>query len=184
MSMRLRFVFLLFCVLSPVMWADAPLQEARQDLSDAVISAKIMARFTEHRLLNPLKISVSTHNANVSIKGYVGSRTAFVEALRIVVQTQGVQHIDTEDLHIQKVNTAFTDGVISARAEVAVLNAKVLDDESIPLAGINAHTENGVLTLKGELPSTVALSALLKRVNRIKGVKKIISQITVKDERT
>jgi transcriptional regulator of aromatic amino acid metabolism len=58
-----------------------------------------------------------------------------------------------------------------------VLEAKVLDDESIPLVGINAKTVNGVVTLSGDVKNRSSLTAILRRVSAIKGVKKIISDL-------
>jgi len=159
--------------------ASGPLKEFKQEFSDSVISAKITAKYTENHLLNPLKIGVSTNKGIVTLHGHVGSKEAFVEALRLAVNTQGVRQVDTEELHIKKVNTAFTDALITAKVETAVLKAKVLDDESIPLAGINAHTKDGVVTLTGTLPNSEALSALLKRIYTVRGVRRIISHLNI-----
>lgn len=177
--MMRRIIGLLCMLLLGSVQANAPLSEMRQELGDSVISAKITAKYTENRLLNPLKIGVTTDKGVVTLSGHVKSRKAFVEALRLAVNTQGVRQVDTEALHIKKVNTSLTDAFITAKVEAAVLKAKVLDDDSIPLVGINAHTKNGVVTLTGVLSNDEAISALLKRVNHVRGVKKIISELSV-----
>lgn len=157
------------------------LKAVEQDISDSVITTKITAQFTENRNLNPLKISVSTHEGTVKLSGYVGDKQAFVDALRITKNTKGVKTVLTKELHIKKVNTAFTDAFITARVETAVLKAKVLDDESIPLVGINATTTNGVVTLSGTVKNAQSIACIIKRVNAIRGVKKIITHLEVKD---
>ncbi len=168
---------ILLCFISQPQAAD--LKEIEQELSDSVITTKITAKITKNKNLNPFKLSVSTLHGVVTLRGYVQNKQAFVDALRITTATQGVKKVDTDDLEIKPVNTAFTDTYITARVEAAILKAKVLDDESIPLVGINAKTINGVVTLSGNVKSSASINAILKRVNAIFGVKKIISTIHV-----
>lgn len=150
-----------------------------QDVSDSVITTKITAKITRNKNLNPLKISVSTENGAVKLSGYVKDKQAFVDALRLTVATRGVKLVNTDNLEIKRVNTALTDTYITAKVEAAVLKAKVLDDESIPLVGINAQTTNGVVTLSGNVKNSNAIMAILNRVNAVQGVKKIISTLRV-----
>ncbi|TAL64300.1 MAG: BON domain-containing protein [Legionella sp.] len=157
------------------------LKAIEQDLSDSVITAKITAQFTEYTNLNPLKITATTQDGVVTLKGYVKDKQAFVDALRIAKTTNGVKSVHASHLYIKKVNTAFTDAFITAKVETAVLKAKVLDDETIPLVGINATTTNGVVTLSGTVKSSGSIAAIIKRVNAIHAVKKIITKLTVKE---
>ena len=157
------------------------LNTIEQDISDSVITTKITAKFAENKNLNPLKISISTDKGIVKLSGYVGDSQAFVDALRIAKNTKGVKSVRTNDLYIKKVNTAFTDAFITARVETAVLKAKVLDDESIPLVGINATTTNGVVTLSGNVKSAQSIASIINRVNAIRGVKKIITHLQIED---
>jgi len=155
------------------------LQTIEQELSDSVITTKIKAKFTKNKGLNPLKISVSTEDGNVKLKGNVKNKQAFVDALRVAKATKGVKSVDTDALNIKVVNTMFTDAYITTKVEAAVLKAKVFDDESIPLVGINASTVNGVVTLTGYVKNDKAIIAILKRVSAVRGVKKIISSLNV-----
>lgn len=157
----------------------ADLKGIGQKLSDSVITTKITTKFTKNKNLNPLKISVSTQDGVVNLGGYVKDKQAFVDALRLAKDTKGVKSVETDDLAIKLVNTAFTDAYITAQVETAVLKAKVLDDESIPLVGINATTINGVVTMTGNVKSTQSIDAILKRVNAVHGVKKIISNLRI-----
>ncbi len=157
------------------------LKEIKQEISDSVITTKITAKFTENTNLNPLKISIDTEEGVVTLSGFVKDKQAFVDALRLAKNTTGVKTVQANELYIKKVNTAFTDAFITARVETAVLKAKVLDDEAIPLVGINAKTVNGVVTLSGQVHSGQAVAFIIKRVNAIRGVKKIITYLEVKD---
>lgn len=162
--------------------ANSNINAIEQTLEDSIITTKITAKFTKNRELNPLKISVTTHQGNVILKGHVGTKEAFIEALTLTKATNGVQSVNIEDLTIKQVNTSLTDAYITAKVETAVLKAKVFDDESIPLVGINAQTVNGVVTLSGNVPDEKSLFAIIKQVNKVNGVKKIISQLEIKKE--
>ncbi len=176
--LRLILNALLLLLVSNLHAAD--LKGIEQELSDSVITTKITAKYTKNNNLNPLKILVSTQDGIVSLSGHVKDKQAFMEALRLAKVTRGVKVVDTENLEIKPVNTAFTDAYITAKVETAVLKAKVMDDESIPLAGINAKTADGIVTLHGNVNSNASIIAILKRVNAIQGVKKIISYLQVK----
>lgn len=171
---------LLIMVINHAQAAD--FKELEQEISDSVITAKITAKFTRNKNLNPLKIGVSTVEGEVKLSGHVKNKQAFVDALRLTKNTSGVKRVDTDDLHIKKVNTAFTDAYITAKVETAILKAKVLDDESIPIVGINATTQNGVVTLEGTVKSNQSIAAIIKRVSEVRGVKKVISNLDVEKE--
>lgn len=158
---------------------SADLKIIEQELSDSVITAKIATKFTKNKNLNPLKLHVSTQDGVVTLKGHVKDNQAFVDALRLVKTTKGVVSVDVDDLEIKQVNTPLTDAYITAKVETAILKAKVLDDESIPLVGINATTSNGVVTLTGVVKNSGALGAILKRAYAVRGVKKIILNLQI-----
>lgn len=154
--------------------------EIEQEISDSVITTIITAKFTENKL-NPLKIGVETKNGIVVLSGHVKDKQAFVDALHLAQNTIGVKSVQANNLDVKQTNTALTDAFITARVETAVLKAKVLDDESIPLVEINAKTLNGVVTLSGHVKNAQSIAFIIKRVNAIRGVKKIITYIEVKD---
>lgn len=173
--------FLLFTV--NVAFAEAP-TSVGQTLEDSVITTKIKAKFTKNRYLNPLKISVSTNHGVVTLSGFVHDKTAFVEALRLAKNTANVSSLEVDDLVIKETNTAFTDAYITTKVEAAILKAKVFYDESIPLVGVNATTTNGEVTLSGVVKNRKSVVVIIKQVNAIKGVKKIISNLEVEHEAT
>jgi hyperosmotically inducible protein len=179
MRKSLHYILGIFLLLCLQISQAADLQKIEEEISDSVISTKITAKFAKNKDLNPLKISVSTERGVVKLSGTVKDKEAFVEALRLAVSTRGVKIVDTEQLEIKVVNTAITDAYITAKVETAILKAKVLDDESIPLVGINAKTKNGCVTLSGQLKSDRSIAYVLKRISAIHGVKKIISNLQV-----
>ena len=179
MRQPLRLFLTTFFIFFITQTSAANLKAIEQELSDSVITTKITAKITKDKNLNPLKITVSTTNGVVKLNGYVNNKQAFVDALRLANATKGVKAVDTDNLEIKPVNTTFTDTYITAKVEAAILKAKVMDDESIPLVGINAKTTNGVVTLSGEVKSNASITAILKRVNAVQGIKKIISDLRV-----
>lgn len=189
MRVLLQLLSLLYIlILMPIAGAkpSSQLQHMEQTIIDAVITTKITAKFAKNNHLNPLKIKVFTEDGIVRLTGSVKDHQAYVDALKLVKNTAGVKKINTTNLIIKPINTAFIDAYITAKVETAVLRAKVFDDESIPLAGINAKTVNGTVTLTGEVHSEKSALAIIERVNKLRGVKKIISHIEVikKDNRT
>lgn len=162
------------------LFAQSEGHHLEQALNDTMITAKITAQFTKNRALNPLKIGVSTNDGIVTLKGAVPTRQALVTALRLCRQTKGVKAVETDNLTIQMVNTVFTDAYITAKVETAILKAKVFDDERIPLIGINASTQNGTVILTGAVPHRSSIPWIIKRVNAVNGVKKVVARIAVK----
>lgn len=181
--MRLSHRLILMVILTTALniASATDLKDIEQGLSDSVITTKITAKFTKNKNLNPLKIMVTTQDGMVRLSGHVKDNQAFFEALKLAAMTKGVTMVNTDNLEIKRVNTVFTDTYITAKVEAAVLKAKLLDDESIPLVGINASTTNGVVTLSGDLKNSTAITAILRRVNAISGVKKIVSILQVKE---
>lgn len=177
---RLFFILCFMCSISFAHAAD--IEDLKQKWSDTVITTKIKTQFTKNKDLNPLKISVSTKNGVVKLRGHAKNRTAFVNALRIVTSTKGVRAINTTAFDIKSVNSALVDAYITTKIEAAILEAKVLDDESIPLVGINASTSNGIVTLTGMVKHKQSIVAMLKRAQHVHGVKKIRSRLTVAED--
>lgn len=173
---------ILFLVSATITLADTSLKHIEHTLEDSVITATIEARYTNSSNLNPLKIFVSTENGIVTLKGHVKNNDALIDAIRIARTTDGVHGVEVDDLEVKQVNTALTDTYITARVEAAVLKAKILDDESIPLIGINAKTSNGSVTLSGTVKQEKSILAIIKRVSVIHGVKKVVSRLTVSKE--
>lgn len=147
--------------------------------NDATITARITAQFAEKPTLTPSKVSILTQKGVVKLSGEVKDKQTLIEAFWLARTTRGVKRVDIDDLEIKHVNTTLSDAYITAKIETAVLKAKILDDESIPLVGINATTANGIVTLTGEVKKDKSITAILKRANAVRGVKKIISSLHV-----
>ena len=179
MHLKSLLFFIIICLAS---WARAnDLQDLERTWTDTVITAKIEAAFSQDPNLNPLKISVKTQNGVVKLRGHAKNKTAFVAALRIVANTNNVRAIDTSNFDIKSVNSSFKDAYITTKIETEILKAKVFEDESIPLVGINAATSNGVVTLSGTVKSEHSIAVILKRVNHIQGIGRIKSQLKIEE---
>lgn len=172
-----RIVWVLLFMVSQVHAATrgSPVEKA----SDVAINHAITKTYATNKQLSSLNIQVSVQNGVVTLTGYVKDKQAFVDALRYAMATKGVKSVNADNLDIKRVNTSFKDAYITAKIEAAVLKAKVFDDESIPLVGINATTSDGVVTLSGGLKHEKSIGAIIKRANEVHGVKKIISQLKV-----
>lgn len=161
--------------------AQATTLKSKGQLSvDSAITAKITNQFAAKSNMDPSKIAVSTERGIVKLSGEVIDKQTFVDAFWLARTTRGVKMVDVDDLEIKRINTTLSDAYITAKVESSVLKAKILDDESIPLVGINASTANGIVTLTGEVKRSKSITAILKRANAVHGVKKIISSLHVK----
>ena len=160
----------------------ANLKNKTKPVPDAMVTAKIVSQFTTKMNLDPSKVTVSTQRGIVKLSGEVIDKQTFVDAFWLAKTTPGVKMVDVDDLDIKRVNTVLSDAYITAKVETSVLKAKILDDESIPLVGINATTANGIVTITGEVKRHESITAILKRAHAIRGVKKIISCLYVKGE--
>ena len=179
MMILIRTLLHILLILSVSYAHAADIKKIEEGLSDTVITTKIKTQFTKNKNLNPLKISVTTNHGVVTLKGHAKNSLAYVDTLRIVTNTKGVRAINTTEFDVNVVNSAFKDTYITAKVEAAILKSKVLDDESIPLVGINVATINGIVTLSGKVRQEHAITAILTRTNRVRGVKKIISHLEV-----
>ncbi len=175
----LNFIFAIVCIFTVTSLYATDIKTLENEFSDSVITAKITSKYTENKNLNPLKITVKTNHGVVSLSGYVKNRPAMIEALRLAKKTNGVKSVYAKNLHIKRVNTSFTDAYITTKVEGAILKAKVLDDESIPLIGIKASTNNGVVTLSGEMKNSQSIAPLLKRISAVKGVTQVVSRLHI-----
>ena len=149
-------------------------------LNDSTITSNITAQFAKQPNLTPSKITIFTQQGVVKLSGEVKDKQTLIDAFWLARTTKGVKLVDVDDLEIKRINTTLSDAYITAKVETAVLKAKILDDESIPLVGINATTANGIVTLTGEVKKNKSIAAILKRANAVRGVKKIISSLSVK----
>lgn len=157
----------------------ADLKKIEHELSDSMITTIITAKYTKSHNLNPLKIHVTTDNGVVNLSGHVKNKEYYMEALSIAKNTKGVKKIETNNLEIKPENATITDAYITTKVEAAVLKAKILDDESIPLVGINAKTNNGVVVLSGQVKYRRSIIFLTKRVSELRGVRRVISKLKV-----
>ena len=155
------------------------LKSIEQKLSDTFITTKITTSYARNKNLSLLKILVSTKHGIVHLSGHVNDNQAFVDALRVAKNTTGVIAVNVDELEIKRVNTQLTDIYITTKVEAEILVAKVFDDESIPLVGIQASTHNGIVTLTGDVKNLKSIDFILKRSDRVVGVKKIISQLRI-----
>lgn len=171
---RRMLICIFFMLLTQMVMATAGLKAVQQQVSDVVITTKINAKLAEKAKVNPFKLTVSTKDGVVVLRGAVPDKKRFVEVLRLVKSTKGVKAVEIEHVQIKSVNMPMTDAYITAKVEAAILKAKVFDDDSIPLVGINAKTVNGVVTLTGFVKKTSSIGKIVRRVYAINGVKLVV----------
>ncbi len=74
----------------------------------------------------------------------------------------------------RSVGTITNDGVITSK-----INAEFVKDKSVSAFDINVDTYRGVVTLHGSVGSQASANRAMTLARGVKGVKKVISQLTV-----
>lgn len=174
-----RIILIQLFFINMIFAAPNELSGVKQKLSDTMITAKINTSLAKNGKINPFKLRVTTKNGLVKLDGTVSNKKTFVDILKLVKKTQGVHGVNISAVKIQEVNMPITDAYITAKVETAVLRAKVFDDESIPLVGINAHTVNGTVVLSGFVKQSKSIPIIIKRVTKVHGVRKVESKLKV-----
>ena len=148
-SLHLMLAITLICSINQV--HASSIKAKMPVLNDSTITSNITAQFEKKPNLTPSKITILTQQGVVKLSGEVKDKQTLIDAFWLARTTKGVKLVDVDDLEIKRINTTLSDAYITAKVETAVLKAKILDDESIPLVGINATTANGIVTLTGEV---------------------------------
>ena len=178
-----RLYIILLMIGLPLCYA-ADLKKIEQSLSDTLITTKVTAKLTHEKLINPLKVKVSTKQSVVRLNGHVKDKATVLQILRIVQKSRGVKAVNIQKLDALATNTLFADAYITTKVESAILMAKIFADPSIPLVGINTKTINGVTSISGEVKSQKSMLSILNYINGIKGIKKVNNQLKVSSLQT
>lgn len=170
-------ILLILCGLQFAHAAD--FKKIEQSLNDSIITTRVTAKLTHEKLINPLKVKISTENAVVSLQGHVKDKATIQQILRIVQKSHGVKAVNIRKLDVIATNTLFADSFITMKAEAAILLAKIKDDETLPIVEINAKTINGVITLTGNVKSKQQSQLIASRIQSIQGIKRLENKLKV-----
>jgi hyperosmotically inducible protein len=152
-------------------WADPPVAPAASQPAttrNEELERKVMANLLTDRELKNNHIDVVVEGATVTLKGKVDSDSERARAARLA-QIEGITVVhDQLEVGSQGVEEAVTDAAITTK-----LRAQFLADETLRHANISVATNNGVVTLKGVVPTRAAHSKAVETAAHSRGVSRV-----------
>ena len=170
--MKTLWVILTIVLLTSVApaWADAPVAQAPgpPPTRNEELERKVMANLLTDRELKNNHIDVTVEGTTVTLKGKVDSDSERTRASRLA-QVEGITVVhDQLQVASQGVEEAVTDTAITTK-----LRAQFLADEALRRANISVTTNNGVVTLKGVVPSRAVRAKAIDLASHSHGVTRV-----------
>lgn len=148
-------------------------------MSDTAITTKVKTQLASDSSFQSSNIEVSTANGVVTMDGYVNDATASSSAERIAKSVSGVTRVQnrlstssdnrtTMGSAADDIQEATSDTWITTKVKTALLadsDAKGFD--------VKVETNNGVVTLQGEMDSQSAINHVKEIAAKIDGVKSV-----------
>ncbi|WP_428310798.1 BON domain-containing protein [Hydrocarboniphaga sp.] len=164
--------------------ADAPKESASigAAMDDTAITAKVKQRLASDERMETAKIDVETNNGVVTLTGSAPSgdaKKAAEELARNVAEVQGIDNKIAapgamDDLSAKAENAADKAGTEISDATITTkVKAQFAADDMVKATAINVDTDNGVVTLKGEVASAAAQKRAIDITKKIDGVKSV-----------
>ncbi|HET6150925.1 MAG TPA: BON domain-containing protein [Polyangia bacterium] len=138
------------------------------------LERKIMANLLTDPELKNNRIDVAVAGTTVTLKGKVDSDSERARAARLA-QVDGITVVhDQLEVGSQGVEEAVTDTAITTK-----LRAQFLGDETLRRANLSVTTNNGVVTLKGVVPSRSARARAVDLASHSYGVNRVEDRLQV-----
>lgn len=178
-TLKISLVFIFFSLLG-IAHADT-FKNLGQDIDDSIITTKIKAKFAESKSINALKISVTTKQGMVYLKGHVDTQAAFNNAIVLAKDTKGVKGVNTVALKVDKVNSPLKDAYISAKIDALLFKNSLFHNKDIPVIGVNVRVKNGHVYLSGKVKHKKQIAPIVDTVKKVEGVKGVTNNIQVEE---
>lgn len=148
---------------------------AGEQIDDAVITSKIKTKLTADPEVNPFNIDVDTEDGVVRLSGKVSQAEARREAVRLARDTQGVRRVINEiTVGERTVSDRVDDASIVTR-----LKAKITADPDLNPLNIDVDSEDGVVTLSGQVESNENREEAERLAKNTEGVRKVNNRLKV-----
>jgi hyperosmotically inducible protein len=159
-------------------WADSPPPPPANANQPATrneeLERKVMANLLTDRELKNNHIDVSVVGATVTLKGKVDSDNERARAAQLA-QIDGITVVhDQLEVGSQGDEEAVTDTAITTK-----LRAQFLGDEALRRANLSVTTNNGVVTLKGAVPTRAVRVKAVDLASHSRGVTRVEDQLRV-----
>lgn len=149
-------------------------------IDDATITAKINHEFLQSPQGNLfINTDVETIEGRVYLTGQVPTPKDAVEAVRLAWKVEGVKEVNNE-LQV-KDKTSLVDYAKDVWIN-SQLRSRLLLEKGVKSINYNTAVVNGIVYLMGIAQNEAELSKVVGIARRIKGVKRVISYVRMKDE--
>jgi osmotically-inducible protein OsmY len=165
----------LFAITGATAWS-APRAETRAPSTshDQDLARQILASFLADGDLKNDRIDVTVDATTVTLKGKLGSEAERAKAIHLA-QIPGISVVhDQLQVGSRDVEEAVTDTAITTK-----LKAQFLNDDGLRHATISVTTNNGVVTLVGQVPSRAARAKAVALAQGSRGVTRVEDHLSV-----
>jgi osmotically-inducible protein OsmY len=150
-------------------------------VDDSWITMKIQSKFFVDDDVRARAIDVDTKDGMVTLKGSVESEGERHQALSIARSTDGVRMVhDNLVVHSRRASSPRPGGSRVDDAWITMkIQSKYFIHDEIKSRKVDVDTKNGVVTLKGSVPSDVAKGAAAVIAQDTDGVSKVVNQLKI-----
>ncbi|MCL4812441.1 MAG: BON domain-containing protein [Vicinamibacteraceae bacterium] len=167
--------------------------DANMPGTDAWITTKITAKFVGEDALEGSDIDVDTENGVVTLKGSVAAEAGRTRAMAIAKDTDGVKSV-VDRLTIGKAEPSLAQKTENAIAETAEtitdgwittkIKTQFVGEDPLEGSDIEVDTEDGVVTLKGTVPTEAGRARAVAIAKDTDGVKSVVDRLVIGKKRT
>ena len=148
---------------------------ATQVLKDGLLGAKVRAQVVAVDLDAATHLGVHVENGDVTLRGIVRTTQERERIDTAVRKVDGVRQLHDE-IHINAKAQSFSGGDFALAAHAT---AALAAQTGVNAANIQVSAENGVVTLRGTLPSASIKATALETVQHLSGVKRVVDGLRV-----
>lgn len=157
-------------------------RSAGRVLEDVTITGKVKTALMQDKGVSANEINVDTVDGIVQLKGNVDSKAEAQRALILARRVDGVKKVKSFLKIVPNEKTASGAGrspgqVVSDVTTTAKVKTALMEDKVVPANTINVDTVNGIVQLKGKVPSKAAAQravAVARKAAGTKGVKSFL----------
>ena len=168
--------------------------EVGSELSESALTAEVKARLMADELTRGININVDSNDGQVRLRGTVPSEAAREKAEEIVLSVDGAATV-SNDLVVgdsssnpqtatakakeagEEAGQSISDGWITAKVKTTLLA-----DDDIAGLDIDVSTQNGEVSLAGEVPSRAHWEKAVRMAFGVEGVMKVDAEALVVKE--
>ncbi|MES2206535.1 MAG: BON domain-containing protein [Pseudomonadota bacterium] len=154
-------------------------------LDDTAITAKVKAAILAEPNLKSLQINVETANHDVTLSGSVDSQEQFTRAQELTSSLAGVKGV-SNNLVVKSTNTATNNAgeTVSDTSITTKVKAALLAEPNLKSRNIKVETNNGTVTLSGDLETQEQVDKAQEITKPVAGVKDVKNNITVANKKS